>query len=79
MLNATHFSYNGNGEFLYKVYQMMVDENESEIVGASKTATSTYMTLTTGTVRWASIIFIGVIPLLCLVVGLIVYIRRKYL
>ena len=79
MLNATHFSYNSNGEFLYKVYQMMVDENESEIVGASKTATSTYMTLTTGTVRWASIIFIGVIPLLCLVVGLIVYIRRKYL
>lgn len=79
MLNESYITYNGNGGFLYKVYQMMVGENESEIVGASKTAVSTTMTLDTATVRWGSIIFIAVIPLLFLVIGLVVYIRRRYL
>ncbi|MBQ8895029.1 MAG: GldG family protein [Clostridia bacterium] len=79
MLSETHFNYNGNGGFLYEIYQMMVGENESEIVGASKTAASTTMTLDTATVRWGSIIFIGVIPVIFLVIGLVVYIRRRYL
>ncbi len=79
MLGEHYISYNGNGAFLYNVYQMMVDEEESQIVGASKVATSTAMTLNTATVRWGSIIFIGVIPVIFLVIGLIVYIRRRYL
>ncbi len=79
MLNEYYISYNGNGGFLYSVYQMMVDENESEIVGASKTASSTAMTLDTATVRWGSIVFIGIIPGIFLIIGLIVYIRRRYL
>ncbi len=79
MLGEYYMTYNGNGAFLYKVYQMMVGENESEIVGAAKVATSTSMTLDTATVRWGSIIFIAVIPAIFLVIGLIVYIRRRYL
>ena len=79
MLNSSYMDYNGNGAFLFSVYKMMVDENETEIVGASKTATSTAMTLSTAAVRNGSIIFIGVIPVIFLVIGLIVYIRRRYL
>lgn len=79
MLGEYYMNYNGNGAFLYNVYQMMVGENESEIVGASKVATSTSMTLDTATVRWGSILFIAVIPAIFLVIGLIVYIRRRYL
>lgn len=79
MLNSNYITYNGNGGFLYSVYQMMVNESESEIVGAAKTATSTAMTLDTAAVRWGSIVFIAVIPGIFLIIGLIVYIRRRYL
>ncbi len=79
MLGENYIKYNGNGAFLYRVYQMMVGENESEIVGASKLATSTTMTLDTATVRNAAIVFIAVIPGIFLLIGLIVYIRRRYL
>lgn len=79
MLGEYYMTYNGNGAFLYNVYQMMVGENESEIVGASKVASSTVMTLDTATVRWGSIIFIAIIPAIFLVIGLVVYIRRRYL
>lgn len=79
MLNSNYITYNGNGGFLYSVYQMMVNESESEIVGAAKTAASTSMTLDTAAVRWGSIIFIAVIPGIFLIIGLIVYIRRRYL
>ena len=77
MLNEYYMTYNGNGAFLYDIYQMMIGEDEEEIVG--KEAASTMMTLDTATVRWASIIFIGVIPGICLTIGLIVFIRRRYL
>ena len=79
MLGANYMNYNGNSNFLYRVYQMMADENESEIVGASKEARSTSMTLDTATVRNASIVFIAVIPAIFLIIGLVVYIRRRYL
>lgn len=77
MLNEYFMTNNGNGLFLYDIYQMMIGEDEEEIVG--KEAASTMMTLDTATVRWASIIFIGVIPGICLIIGLIVFIRRRYL
>ncbi len=79
MLGEYYITYNGNGAFLYNIYAMMVGENEIDIVGASKVATSTVMTLDTATIRWGSIIFIAVIPAIFLVIGLIVYIRRRYL
>ena len=79
MLNSLHMTYNVNSNFLLRVYQMMVGETESEIVGTSKMVAANYMTMDTATIRIASIIFIGVIPGLFLVIGLIVYIRRRYL
>ncbi|MBR6794269.1 MAG: GldG family protein [Clostridia bacterium] len=79
MLNEQYMSYHGNGAFLYNVYRMMVGENETDIVGASKIAASTVMMLDTAAVRWGSIIFIAIIPTIFLVIGLIVYIRRRYL
>lgn len=79
MLNKNYIDYNGNGGYLYRVYQMMVDETENDIIGASKTAGSSYMTLETATSRMAGIVFIVVIPAIFLIIGLIVYIRRRYL
>lgn len=77
MLNEYYVTYNGNGSFLYDIYQMMIGEDEEEIVG--KNADTTMMTLDTATIRWVSILFIGVIPGIFLIIGLIVFIRRRYL
>ncbi len=79
ILGANYMKYNGNSNFVYNIYKMMVNESEAEILGANKAAGSSSMTLSTATVRWASIIFIGVIPGIFLILGLIVYIRRRYL
>lgn len=80
MLNATHMSYNGNGNYLFEIYRTMVGEDElTEMMGAAKTAASSYMTLDTAAIRIGSIVFIGVIPGICLLIGMIVFIRRRYL
>ena len=60
-------------------YQMMVDETELEVAGATKTVSSAYMTLDETTTTWAYVIFLGVIPALCLIIGAIVFIRRRFL
>ncbi len=80
MLEETYMTYNGNSNFLYEVYKMMVGESElTEMLGAKKTATATTMILDTATLRAGSIVFIGVIPGIFLIIGLIVFIRRRYL
>ena len=79
MLNEGYITYNGNGEYLFNIYQMMVDETELEVAGATKTVSSAYMTLDETTTTWTYIIFLGIIPALCLVIGAIVFIRRRFL
>ncbi|MBQ8600583.1 MAG: GldG family protein [Clostridia bacterium] len=79
MLGATYMTYNGNSGFLFEVYKMMVGETENELVGTTKTAESTYMTMSTSAIRWGSIVFIVIIPAIFLVIGIIVYIRRRFL
>ena len=79
MLGTTYMTYNGNSGFLFEIYKMMVGETENTLVGTTKTAESTYMTLSTEAIRWGSIIFIVVIPGIFLVIGVAVYIRRRFL
>ena len=79
MLKQSYITYNGNGEFLFNIYQTMVDETELEVAGATKTVASSYMTLDETTTTWAYILILGVIPVLCLIIGAIVFIRRRFL
>ena len=79
MLEQSYITYNGNGEYLFNIYQSMVDEAELEVAGATKTVASSYMTLDETTTTWAYILFLGVIPALCLIIGAIVFIRRRFL
>ena len=79
MLEQNYITYNGNGEYLFNIYQLMVDETELEVAGATKTVASAYMTLDETTTTWAYILFLGVIPALCLIIGAIVFIRRRFL
>ena len=79
MANEFFVTNNGNGEFLFNVYRMMVGENELEIVGAAKKAGSVLMVLDDTTVDVATAVFAVAIPLVFLVIGLVVFIRRRYL
>ena len=79
MLEQSYITYNGNGEYLFNIYQMMVDETELEVAGATKTVVSSYMTLDEATTTWAYILILGVLPILCLIIGAIVFIRRRFL
>ncbi len=80
MLNATHMNFNGNSNYLFEIYKAMVGEDElTEMMGASKTANNNVMTLDTAAIRVGSIVFIGVIPGIFLLIGVLVFIRRRYL
>ncbi len=78
-LNEEYIKKTSNGEFIFTAYQMMVGENEETINGASKSIVQTAMSLTSEVVEMAAIVFMGVIPGIFLVIGLIVFIRRRYL
>ena len=79
MLNTEYLENTGNSEFLFTVYQTMVGENEETINGATKDVVQTAMSLSTDTADLAAIIFIAVIPGIFLAIGLIVFVRRRYL
>lgn len=79
MLDETYLKGTGNGEFVFSAYQKAVGENDEVIKSASKDWVYTTMSLSADTIRWTAIFFVGVIPGICLVAGLIVYIRRRYL
>ena len=79
MLNKDYVSYSGNGDFLLDVYQMMVGEYDTGMQESSKTSNSPYLMLNTQTQTIWSIIFILVIPVIFLIIGAIVYIRRRFL
>ena len=79
MINEFFVTNNGNGEFLFNTYRMMVGENELEILGAAKKAGSALMVLDDTTVDVATAVFAVAIPLVFLVIGLVVFIRRRYL
>ena len=72
-------TYSGNGEFLMQLYKIMIDEQDETIVAAQKSSSSTIATISGTQMNVMAIVVLGVVPLLFLVVGLVVYIRRRFL
>lgn len=79
MVNEVIFEYSGNDDFISTVYRMMIGEEDVEIYDAQKQSATPQMTLDDLTVRWTTILFIGIIPGIFLLIGIIVFIRRRYL
>ena len=79
MLNAQMLNYSGTGEFLMSVYKVMVNEQDDTIVEAQKTQATTNMTLNSSTIQNMMIIVVIVIPGIFLILGLVVFIRRRFL
>ena len=79
MLKAEYLSYMGNGEILMQLYKTMVNEQDETIVAAQKSSSSTFVTLTQTQARTMAAIVLGLIPFIFLVIGIVVYVRRRFL
>ena len=78
MLEESILTYSGNGEYLMQLYKIMVDEQDDTILDAQKSSSSTVATLNKTQTLAMTVIVLVAIPLICLLVGLIVYIRRRF-
>lgn len=79
MLGESYMKEKGNSEYLHKIYQIMVDETELEIGGAIKYAADESMDIDQEKAQLLYILIIAVIPCICLLIGAIVFIRRRFL
>ena len=79
MLESNILTYSGNGEYLMQLYKLMIDEQDDTILAARKYSTSTVAALTKNQTLTMTLVVLVVLPLICLIIGLIVYIRRRFM
>lgn len=79
MLNSDYLTYTGNGEYLMQMYKIMVNEQDDTILAARKSSSSTVAVLNSTQTNVMTAVVLAVVPLIFLVVGLVVYIRRRFL
>lgn len=79
MLISDYMAYANNGDFLLKVYDLMMQRESETILDAVKYASSDTLVLTEAQSTTINIIVMGVIPGIVLIIGVIVFIRRRYL
>jgi len=79
VLDETFLKYYGTGEYLMQIYKIMVNEQDDTILDAQKSSSSTLVVLNTNQTQTMTAIVLVVIPLIFLIIGLVVYIRRRFL
>ncbi len=79
MLISDYMAYADNGDFLINLYDMMMQRESDTILSAVKYAASESLILTEGQKMFVNIIVMALIPGIVLIVGIIVFIRRRYL
>ncbi|MBR5783298.1 MAG: GldG family protein [Clostridia bacterium] len=79
MLMSDYMAYADNGDFLMRVYDMMMQRESDTVLSAIKYTASQAMVLTEAQTTMINIIVMGVIPGIVLLIGVIVFIRRRYL
>ncbi len=75
----SYLTYSGNGEFLMQLYKIMVNEQDETIVAAQKSTSSTVAAFTSAESNIMTVVVLIVVPLIFLIIGLVVYIRRRFL
>lgn len=79
MLVDQYLSYTGNGEYLMQLYKIMVNEQDDTILAARKSTSSSVITLNNTQTMAMTVVVLAVIPVIFLIIGLVVYIRRRFL
>lgn len=79
MIESQYFNYTGNSEFFMQMYKLVMDEKDDTILAAQKASSQSVATITSSQENTMMVITVIIIPALFLIVGLIVYIRRRFL
>ncbi len=79
MLESSILTYSGNGEYLMQIYKMMVNEEDDTILAAQKSTSSSVATLNKNQTLAMTLVVLVILPLICLIVGLAVFIRRRFM
>lgn len=79
MLASDYMSYADNGDFLINLYDLMMQRDGETILGAVKYQGAQALVLTEAQTTLINVVVMAVIPGIVLIVGIIVFIRRRYL
>ncbi len=79
MIESQYFTYTGNGELYMQLYKLMMDEQDDTILAAQKASSSSVATIPSRQANTMMVVTVIVIPALFLVLGLVIYIRRRFL
>ncbi len=79
MLASDYMAYADNGDFLIKLYDLMMQRESDTVLSAVKYTASQTMVLTEAQSTLITVVVLGIIPGIVLILGVIVFIRRRYL
>lgn len=79
MIESNYFTYTGNGEMFMQLYKLMMDEQDDTILAAQKATSSSVATISSSQANTMMVVTVIVIPALFLILGLVIYIRRRFL
>lgn len=79
MIESNYFTYTGNGEMFMQLYKIMMDEKDDTILAAQKATSSSVAAISSSQANTMMVVTVIVIPALFLILGLVIYIRRRFL
>ncbi len=79
MIETNTMSMSGNGEMFMQLYKLMMDEKDDTILAAQKASSSSAAAISSKQANTMMVVTVIVIPALFLILGLVIYIRRRFL
>lgn len=79
MIETDYFNYSGNAEMFMQLYKIMVDEQDDTILAAQKASSSSVASITSTQSDIMLAVTVFVIPIIVIIIGLVVFIRRRFL
>ncbi len=79
MIESNYFTYSGNGEMFMQLYKVMMDEQDDTILAAQKASSSSVAAISSRQANTMMVVTVILIPALFLILGLVIYIRRRFL
>ncbi|MBQ6947945.1 MAG: Gldg family protein [Clostridia bacterium] len=79
MLLTDYMAYANNGDFMLNVYDLMMQREGETVLDSVKYTAGQTMVLSDGQKTTINVVAMGVIPGIVLILGIIVFIRRRYL
>ncbi len=77
--DANSFTYTGNSEMFMQLYKLMMDEKDDTILAAQKASSSSVASITSKQANTMMVVTVIAIPVFFLILGLVIYIRRRFL